>query len=304
MSAVPERIGIMAARQGGFSVVQLPRPLELQWDGSFVFLPTKTGDTWQVTGGNSAYDSTEYDLVAEAPSPLLDATGGPYEGAPVLRNEAAFRIVDGFPVADSPSRRYVAADALFEVPAAAAGLTFEFYVDFGPDGAYNAELATPLSADVECYLTTAEASAEATPSRPYFLLQARARLESNSSLHRIQALHLPKGSGSAKVSGHNIGSSGGGATDETSTDSLGWNHYAGEIYKDGRFRLYYNGELVKTETLAEIDDSEFSDVSAFAAVRVNAYPSRPTARPYTSVHGVRYSPFIRYNGGNFTPPQL
>jgi len=302
--ALPDRIFAAQARQGGFTSVNLPAPLELQWDGSFVFLPTKTGETWQVTGGGTIYDATEYDLVAEAPPPLLAVTGGPYTGAPVLRNDAAFRTVDNFPVADSPSRRYTAADVSFEPPSTVEGLTFEFYVDFGPDGTYDAEIATPLSADVECYLITAEAIGGATPSRPYFFLQARARLEASSSLHAIRAIHLPKGSAGARVSEHVIASSGGGATNETSTSNLGWNHYAAEIYKDGRFRLYYNGEMVKSEQLGAINDSEFSGLDAFVAARVNAYPFRPTARPYTSVHGVRYSPFIRYNGGNFTPPQL
>jgi len=301
MSAVPARIGIMAARQGGFSVVQLPRPLEVQWDGSFVFLPTKTGDTWQVIGGGDVYGLTLYEAV-EDDSRSLATSGGPYSGAEVLLIDNAS--------SEPPWFHFAATNSAFAPSTDTEGITFEMYADFGPDGNSPPEEGRIHSSTIIAYLTVSEgADQSGYIERPYVYSQVdgqTTRPQSISGFPGDSGLYAgvqwlisnseQGGSGGPLVGGY--------GTTPSVVDDIGWQHIAGELYADGKVRIYWNGVLAIDATVPAPPAGFLQSLDTFVPCWCFFNQNGAGGRPYTKVHGVRYSPFIRYYGGNFTPPLL
>jgi len=293
--ALPERIAAYAARQGGFSTVNLPRPLEVQWDGSFVFLPTKTGDTWQVIGGDGTYDVDVYTV--QGSDPALVANGGPYGGADAIRF-----VDDAWVTMTSFSDDYTPSSS-------AAGITLEFYGDFGPNGSLSP--GSSSQATLQCFLATSatlEGSfAPGYPHGPFFHLGAACNASPSGGGGDLGSYIQVYGRWTSNTTIFSTESSQimfpVQSQDPAIVNEIGYKHYACEFYRDGRIRLYYEGVLIYDDFRAVPPSEMFDGMDCFIPCWYVA--ALTTAeRPRGDFHGVRYSPFIRYNGGNFTPPQL
>jgi hypothetical protein len=286
-------IAIQRARQGGFTSVNLPGPLNLppeEVETSFLFLPSKNGDTWQVTDGTNNYDLTFLDEEAdEVPAEITLATsGGPYTNAPNL----ATNWIGSGP--DGPKFMFYASDPAFSPQADSAGVTFEVYVDFGANGSVQEGISNGVVA--QCFLATEQfAGAFGTfiiP--PYVALDVFADASTETGGRLGGRLRPWDGS---RFDEYELAMISGGTA---AIDNIGWQHIAGEIYADGTFRLYRNGTMVMDETGDPLPAGFLQSLDTF----IPCIHFSGRGRPTTKIHGSRYSPFIRYNGDSFTPPQF
>jgi hypothetical protein len=111
MSAVPARIGIMAARQGGFSAVQVPVPLVtgLAPLPSWTYVPTAL-DEMQIRGfgeetetANPDLQLSETSVAVGTPTVTVETEGGPFSGAKWMRFSHAAGVIRGSARVRSPS---------------------------------------------------------------------------------------------------------------------------------------------------------------------------------------------------------
>jgi len=111
MSAVPARIGIMAARQGGFSAVQVPVPLVtgLAPLPSWTYVPTAL-DEMQIRGfgeetetANPDFQLSETSVAVGTPTVTVETEGGPFSGAKWMSFSHAAGVIRGNARVRSPS---------------------------------------------------------------------------------------------------------------------------------------------------------------------------------------------------------
>jgi hypothetical protein len=278
MSAVPERIGILMGRQGGFSSLNLPAPLAVQGDGSFLFYPQRTAGTWEVIGPGGITLPLSLENAGAGGSPSLRTTGGPYDGASIITLSA--NNIDE----DSLLAWLEGTDSRYTPPAESEGITIESYYRIAPPSGSNA-----VAAEYWFGLLTTSLTAASPPSNKG--LQVFVSHTGNGPAFIIASF----GANEEFKVANNIG-----------FPTASWRHVAAELYWSGLMRLYHDGEMVGelgmsavapgvVETLTTINPSYF---------RMDQGAPPKTVREYVEGHGFRYSPFIRYNGSSFDLPQV
>jgi hypothetical protein len=280
--ALPERIAAYAARQGGFSAVQLPGAVDVRPELAYLIRPSRSGDDWLLevpTSDNMAL-AIEGNLepVTFPATISLETSGGPYLSAPFVQSEFA-----------NLDNRFISLIRL-----AASGLP-----------------APPLEQlTIEGYLRQQVGAGAPGPRNIQNLIQVRSptipgmRIEliqqsgqSGSSYSQLRATFpAPAGGSSRPEILAEIGTE---ATAET------WRHCALSVGDDGA-ALFVNGVRV-----GEIGGTALSGINweamtrmVYTVVAESANEPLPTLLSCTAGgHMIRYTPRARYTG-NFTPPQI